>query len=279
MLTLLLIAVACAVATVLLYGGKQESGNAVVDSQTEQRREPDAQMTNGAAADPTDTRITLEGSLKPLDPCKPFYVYAHRGPDGVFYIGKGVERRVVSLDGRHSVWHTYVRRRCGGAVTASILDWFATNDEAEDVEAALIIEFGANLVNWNNPSRGFDYPAIAEFHRQRNLNRELMTRAKEIEKIDLTQAIDMWKTALLAMYDYESIVMERGVVAEMNEIDCCRGDVKILDRLLMLLNRAGRYGEVSEYVDGYLSHFPKSTSKPKWSSIVRRVDRAKCQSS
>jgi len=92
---------------------------------------------------------------------KDYYVYAHRDLSrNIFYIGKGTGRRAWSKD-RDIVWKRYVNERLGGQYEVEILTNNLSEPEAESLECELINEHGHNLVNWTNPGRQFDYPAIA----------------------------------------------------------------------------------------------------------------------
>jgi hypothetical protein len=114
----------------------------------------------------------------------PFYVYVHRDNTGrIFYVGKGTGQRAWKGD-RHPVWDRYVQERSGGTHTVQIVSYHQTSDEAEHEEQKLISQYGEQLVNWINPGRQFDYPALKRFHELRNANRILLDEAKRIESSD-----------------------------------------------------------------------------------------------
>ena len=204
------------------------------------------------------------------------YVYVHRNPGGeIFYVGKGTGRRAWSTV-RHSVWHKYVNERCAGKYTVQIVSYHGTNDEAEEAEDRLTSRYGEQLVNWINPGRQFDYPALARFHAARNANRLFVAETKPLESANLEQAIERYKQAMLAMYEYESITLERGLIAELSgdTYQCGGGGINILDRLTLCLYRLGRVRELNEAVDDFLTRFPQATELAMMQPVLKRRVRA-----
>jgi hypothetical protein len=173
-----------------------------------------------------------------------YYVYAHRDAAGrMFYVGKGKEQRAWSTD-RHDLWHKYVKERLGGQYTVEILQKNLTEAEAEWAEARLLSEHGAALVNWDNPSRGDDYAALAQYHARRDANALLVARAKVLEGSVRAEAIKMYSQALEELRGYESLVLMRGsLVAELLSELPKMASPEILDRLTLCLVRERRVEE------------------------------------
>jgi hypothetical protein len=74
------------------------------------------------------------------------------------------------------------------------------------------------------------------------------------------------------MYEYEGIVTERGLVAELSQNNPFKGDPDILNRLTLCLSRAKRYSEMSTAVQDYLAHFPNSDlNRPVFQAIMKRT--------
>jgi hypothetical protein len=183
-----------------------------------------------------------------------YYVYFHRdGSGSIFYVGKGTGRRAWSED-RHPTWRKYVSERLYNRYSVEIHKDGLSESEADELEDSLIAEFGVQLINWVNPGRGFDYHALAEYHKLRDANRAFVAATRPLEKSDLSQAIARYRQALTVVREYESITLERGIVAEMN----CGpnwGDPNILDRLTMCLVKAGRHAEALDEAARYFADF------------------------
>lgn len=81
-----------------------------------------------------------------------YYVYKHirLKDDSIFYIGKGKGLRFQSEKGRNEYWNRIVRK--DGGFTAEIVKDELTNEEACDLEKALINEIG--LSNLSNIAEG-----------------------------------------------------------------------------------------------------------------------------
>lgn len=85
-----------------------------------------------------------------------YYTYIHADPNGdVFYVGKGVDRRVYSMHDRSWIWRERFNQLDG--ITMKIVQRFETEQEAFDSEKQLI-EFyknkGCDLVNLTEGGKG-----------------------------------------------------------------------------------------------------------------------------
>jgi hypothetical protein len=205
-----------------------------------------------------------------------FYVYVHRdSANQIFYVGKGTGQRAWSED-RHPLWHKYVTERSDGKFTVQIVSYHQSSDAAEQAESALISRYGSQLVNWFNNGRQFDYGASERFHAARNATRVFFSETKALEAIDQAQAVDRYKQAMVQMFDYKSIVMERGLIAELMDdgTHFTAGDPPILDRLTLCLSRLGRWGELKAVVDDFLTRFPMVADSHWMQPMIKRRDRA-----
>jgi hypothetical protein len=128
-------------------------------------------------------------------------------------------------------------------------------------------------VNWANSGRQFDYEALDRYHRLRNGNRAFVTETRPLETANLSDAIDRYYRALETMREYESLTLERGLVAELSSNYRC-GDVNILDRLTLCLVKAGRAAEADGVVKAYFVEFPDARKRAAVRPIVARVAKA-----
>lgn len=207
-----------------------------------------------------------------------YYVYVHRDNNGqIFYVGKGRGDRAWSKD-HHPVWHQYVQSRCGGQYTVQIVSYHRSEDEALSVESDYISKYGPQLVNWQNSGRGFDYKVIDQYWAAKKANQAFVAETRPLETSNPTLAIERYQEALRRMYEYESLILEHGLVADLNRemgMEEYRGDKKILDRLTLCLWRQQRYRELIENVNEFVKLYPRLWG-PTMDAILKR--RAKSES-
>lgn len=203
-----------------------------------------------------------------------YYIYFHRDVLGnIFYVGKGTSRRAWSTD-RHPGWHKYVADRLGGQYSVEIYRDGLTEIEAEALETKLIAKFGAQLVNWVNPGRKFDYQALETYHRLRDANRRFIEDTKALEASDPSKAVERYRVALARMREYEAITLERGLIAELGGKPDW-GDPYILNRLTICLQKLRRYSEMIDEADQYFAEFPSARNVSIGKQIIRRIDKAR----
>jgi hypothetical protein len=204
-----------------------------------------------------------------------WYVYCHRDCAGrIFYIGKGTGNRAWSKE-RHPIWHQYVEARSESKFTVQIVSYHETSDEAEGVEQSFIARYGAQLVNWINVGRDTDFAACDRYWAAKKANQKFVADTKAFETSDPSQAVERYRQAMAAMYDYSAIVLERGLVAELKaEIFRSGGDDNILDRLTLCLFRLERYEELNAALADYLERFPSEYQSEKMKAVLKRRDRA-----
>lgn len=208
---------------------------------------------------------------------KDFYVYFHRDRTGsLFYVGKGTGRRAWSAD-RHPAWKRYVAERLGGHFRVEIHAQELTEVEAEELEGSLIQQYGAQLINWINPGRDFDYAAIDRYHKLRNDNRAFVAETRRIEGEDLHEAVARYRHALVAMREYEGMTLERGVVAEMGAGPNW-GDISIIDRLTLCLAKLGQSVEAIAAAEAYFLEFPSALDLTAGKRVKVRIEKLKAKS-
>jgi hypothetical protein len=203
----------------------------------------------------------------------PFYVYFHRDVnDKIFYVGEGTGRRAYSKD-RDANWHKYVNERSCGRHTVQIVSRHATSEEAEEVEGSYISLYGHHLTNWINPGRQTDLAANGRYLKARKANQELMAEVRQLEATEPEKAIEKYRQAMLAMYEYESIVTEVGLIPDLMG-DRYKGDAHILDRLTLCLFKLGRYEEVDAAVLDFQNRFPNCYPSTVLTAVLKRHKRA-----
>jgi len=205
-----------------------------------------------------------------------FYVYVHRDNEGrIFYVGKGRGDRAWSKD-HHPVWYQYVDSRCRGQYIVQIVSYHETEDEALSVESGYIAKYGQQLVNWQNSGRGIDYKVIEQYWTAKKANQAFVAETRPLETSNPALAIERYQEAMHRMYEYESLVLERGLIADLNRemgMEEYRGDKKILDRLTLCLWRQGRYRELVESVNEFVKLYPRI-----WGPTMDAIQKRKAKS-
>ena len=203
-----------------------------------------------------------------------FYVYFHKDQQGnIFYVGKGTRDRAWSMD-RHLAWKRYVSDRLNGRYIVEIHRDDLTELEAEELEDELISKYGAQLINWINPGRNFDFSALEKYHQLRDANRKYISETKYLEKTDTVEAVKRYRVALNAMREYESMTLERGLVAEMG-VGPDWGDPNILNRLTICLVSLGRFKEAIDEAERYFAEFPSALNLTIGRQIATRIQKLK----
>jgi hypothetical protein len=205
-----------------------------------------------------------------------YYIYFHKDRNGkIFYVGKGSGNRAWSTD-RHPVWRKYVYEFLGGDYYVTIYKKGLTEDEAEELEWDLISKYGAQLVNWINPGRDFNYETIQRYHQRRNKNRAFVQETRQLEASDPKRAIERYRAALEEMRNYEAMKLENGLVAEIKQGPDW-GDPQILDRLTLCLIRFGESDKAIEEADAYFAEFPSAKKLAIGKAIVKRIEKHRSQ--
>jgi hypothetical protein len=201
-----------------------------------------------------------------------YYVYSHTDADGsIFYIGKGTKHRAWSSH-RHPVWKRYVNERLGGIWKVEILVDNLSEQQADELEAEWISHLGSSLVNWVNPGRDIDHEALERFHTLRRANKLFVAETRGLEKTSPSEAIHRYQTALEKLREYDDIVVERGLIAELTDGFKC-GEPEILDRLTLCLIQQGRGAEALEQAERYFSEYPDALRMSIGQRIQKRVQK------
>lgn len=116
--------------------------------------------------------------------CKPgkFYVYMHKDTDGVvFYVGKGTGDRAQSRD-RPAEWREYVDTRSNGKVSVEIVRDGISEEDALDIEDAVMKLHGETVVNRVNPHAPYDAAKFRAYNEARVRFSDALQRATHFQR-------------------------------------------------------------------------------------------------
>jgi hypothetical protein len=206
------------------------------------------------------------------------YVYCHKDEQNhVFYVGVGVGNRAWSKD-RHDLWHRYVKYHLKGKYKVCILADNLSQDAAEEMEAELIAYYRDKLVNWVNMGRSTDFAALERYHSLRDANRELIQRAKAIEKSDLQEAVKIYLKVIDAISLYAFMRFEHGLVGQLLEEEAeefgRNGELEVIDRLTLCLIKLGRTKEAEDLTNKYFAKYRRDLFLKSSKRVLRRVEKA-----
>jgi hypothetical protein len=206
---------------------------------------------------------------------KDYYVYFHRDSSGnIFYIGMGSGQRAWSTD-RDNNWKRYVNERLNGRFEVEIVKDHLSESEAAELEGELIFEHGKTLVNWANPGRQFDDVATDRYITLRDENRRFTKKIQRLEKKNPQEALTQYRVALEKLREYESIVCERGLVAELQAAEPKIGDSRIIDGLTRCLVTLGRFEEAINEAEKYFKEFPGDRPFYAGQRTLQRIEELK----
>lgn len=205
------------------------------------------------------------------------YVYGHYDEQGVpFYIGKGTSRRAWN-DSRHPLWHRYVDKHLNGKYVVKILADGLSDDEVEDLESQWIAQESDTLVNWINFGRKTDFTLLDRVNLLRDANRNLISRARSLEKTRPDEAIALYHQAIEKIEGYAAVQPEQGLIGMLldeERAECgIQGELVALDRLTLLLVRAGKHLEAGAAADDYFAKYRADEDLQSALAIKKRVAR------
>ena len=233
-----------------------------------------------------------------------YYVYVHKDPNGeVFYVGKGTGRRAWSQD-RDRVWHRYVSEKLAGRYEVEIIKNGLNEEEALELESEIMLKHGDRLLNLGKPvgamtinlsindegklnietisqspnANTTDWKIRSEESLRcselRKSKKALVAATKPLERTDLETAAKRYKEALLKVKEYERLEQHLahspGLRGEYENFPK-RGDIGLLNRLILCLIKLNRGNDAKREADQYFADFPDDRDTSTATAIINRL--------
>ena len=206
--------------------------------------------------------------------CKPgkFFVYTHRDKQGtVFYVGKGTGDRANSRQ-RSAEWLEYLDTRSDGKFSIEIVRDGISEEDALEIEDAVMKIHGGTIVNRVNPHAPCDATKFRAYCDAQRHFGEALRRATEFYKgKEFDKAILEFETAyahhldMVTNADYD-LGARNGLKATAFTY---HPSSALVDGFSMALVRAGRHIELIEFGEHYFRDYAAPYNKAEEALRVR----------
>lgn len=193
--------------------------------------------------------------------CKPgkFYVYTHKDKDGnVFYVGKGTGSRADSRQ-RAPEWLEYVDKRSEGKFTVGIVRDGISEEDALEIEDAVMKIHGATIINLVNQHAPYDPTKFRAYCEAQRCCDESLLRATDFKKAkEYDKAIPEFEAAyahhleMVRNGNYD--LGARGRLSSTATI-YRRPTSALVNGYSMVLEKAGRYRELVAFGERYFQDY------------------------
>lgn len=211
--------------------------------------------------------------------CKPgrFYVYVHKDASGkVFYVGKGTGDRAYSND-RPPEWKEYVAKS-GGKHSVEIVREGISEDDALQIEDAVMAEHAATIINLQNMHAPYDSAKMRAYSGALQSYTKGLQRADELAKGgEIDNAIPEFEAAYSHYFevtknaDYD-LSARRGLAStEFNFHPHA-----LADRYTKALAKVGRYAELVAFSERYFRDYGEPSNSAE-KALQKRMENARRQ--
>lgn len=213
--------------------------------------------------------------------CKPgrFYVYTHIDKDGtVFYVGKGAGDRAHSRE-RSPEWIEYLDKRSDGRFSVEIVRDGISEEDALEIEDAVMKIHGGTIVNRVNPHAPHDstkFRAYCEAQRGFGETLKCATNFKKAKEFD--KAIPEFEAAyahhleLVRNADYD-LGARNGLKST---AFAYHPTSALADGYSMVLAKAGRNRELVAFAERYFRDYAAPYNKAE-DTLRKRMEKARGQ--
>ena len=209
-------------------------------------------------------------------PCKPgrFYVYVHKDAQGkIFYVGKGTGDRAESRD-RGADWSHYVERILGGKYEVEIIRDGISEEDALQVEDAVMAEHAATIINRQNFHAPVETAELFTYSDAMKAYSQAFNAAVEFEKAG---AVDEAARSYEASYGHYVRAMghnyDRSARQQLSLPAI--GPNQTVTRYTSLLAKQGKHQRVVEFTEQYFRDFATVAENTIVAAIRKRMERSK----
>lgn len=213
--------------------------------------------------------------------CKPgkFYVYTHKDRDGtVFYVGKGTGDRARSQE-RPPEWLEYLNEKSGGKFSVEIVRDGISEEDALEIEDAVMKMHGGTIVNRVNPHAPYD---STKFHAYREAQRSFAEALKRATNFQKAKEFDKAIPEFEAAYAHH-VEMARNAGYDLGARNGLKSAAfayhptsALADGYSMVLAKAGRNLELVAFAERYFSDNAAPYNKAE-DTLRKRMEKARVQ--
>ena len=211
-------------------------------------------------------------------PCKPgrFYVYVHKDAEGtVFYVGKGTGDRAYSRD-RPPEWNEYVSKKSGGKFSVEIVRDRISEDDALQVEDAVMAECAATIINRVNMHAPYDAAKMMAYTEALRSYDKGLERAVDLGKAGkLDQAVAEFEAAYVRYFDViKNYDYDLGGRQGLASTGFNFHPHALADRYTKALAQAGRHSELVAFAERYFRDYGEPSNRTE-KALKNRMDKAR----
>ena len=221
-----------------------------------------------------EIKLGLGGSRNQA--CKPgrFYVYVHKDMQGkAFYVGKGTGNRAQSHE-RGADWSDYVERMLGGKYEVEIVREGISEQDAVEIEDALMEEYADTIINRQNIHAPIDATQLLAYSDAMNASTREFNAARNFES---TGAVNEAARSYEASYAHFVRAMKNNYDRSARQQLSLPGigPNQIVDRYTKLLAREGMNRRAVEFSEQYFRDFPTVAENTVVVAIRKRMERSR----
>jgi hypothetical protein len=204
-----------------------------------------------------------------------FYVYVHKDEKGtVFYVGKGTGDRAHVRD-RQPEWIEYVSKKSGGNYSVEIVRNNISEEDALQIEDALMAEHANTIINRQNMYSPYDTAKMLAYAEAMRIYSKGLKRAIDLTKVGkLDEAVVEFEAAYARYFD----VIKNGNY----DLGARRGLAStsfnfhphaLADSYTKALAKVGRNSELIAFAERYFRDYGEPINRIEV-AIKKRMDKA-----
>jgi hypothetical protein len=211
-------------------------------------------------------------------PCKPgrFYVYVHKDAEGtVFYVGKGTGDRAYSRD-RPPEWEEYVSKKSGGKFSVEIVRDQISEDDALQVEDAVMAEYATTIINRVNMHAPYNAAKMMAYSEAIRSYDKGLQRAADLAKAGkVDQAVPEFEAAYARYFDViKNHDYDLGARQGLASTGFNFHPHALADRYTKALAKARRYEELVAFAERYFRDYGEPSNRTE-EALKKRMDKAR----